>query len=77
MPRNAIATYIKYHDTEIKQYSKMSCLGCAHDFSGESATSNVTDKINTWLKFFIERTANYLYIRINVFSYNKHLQLDN
>ena len=37
---------------EIKQYSKMTCRGCApdEDFPGEQTSSDVTDKIRTRLK---------------------------
>ena len=44
---------IQYNDIKIKQYSKVTYLGCIFDgtFSGESMTIHVINKINSRLRF--------------------------
>ena len=51
--RNAKSLNIVYNGIEVKQHAKVKCLGCILDesLSGESMALNVTDKINSCLKF--------------------------
>ena len=45
---------IQYKDKKVKQYSKVTYLGCIFDeiLSGESMTTHVINKVNSRLKFF-------------------------
>ena len=50
---------IKYGDTQIKQHSKVECLGCLMDetTSGEAMALNVIHKINRKLKFIYRKNV--------------------
>ena len=45
---------IQYKDKKVKQYSKVTYLGCISDeiLSGESMTTHVINKVNSRLRFF-------------------------
>ena len=45
---------IQYKDKKVKQYSKVTYLGCIFDeiLSGESMTTHVINKVNSRLRFF-------------------------
>ena len=62
---------IQYNDIKIKQYSKVTYLGCIFDetLSGESMAIHVINKINSRLRFFY-RQNRFLNFPLRILLYN-------
>ena len=66
---------IQNKDIKIKQYTKVTCLGCILDkkLSGESLTTHVTNKVNSRLRF-LYRQSKFLDIPLHRLLCNAMIQ---
>ena len=73
--KKASSLKIHYKDINIKQYTKVTCLGCTLDEtrSGESMATHVIDKVNSRLRF-LYRQNNFLDILLRRLLCNVMIQ---
>ena len=68
--KNSKPLTIQYNDTQIKQYSKVTYLGCIFDetLSGKSMAIHVINKINSMLRFLYRQINSLIFLYVDYYG---------
>ena len=68
--KNSKLLTIQYNDTQIKQHSKVTYLGCIFDetLSGKSMAIHVINKINSMLRFLYRQIDSLIFLYVDYYG---------